>query len=186
MLDFLSKPWPWYISGPLLGLMVPVLLLTSNKPFGVSSSLRHICAAVFPGKPEYLKYKWKEKSWSLVMMLGVIIGALLAVFFLDGNRAPLLSDSATAMFALWGLDPASALQPAEVFSLSALGSPAAFVSLIAGGFLVGFGTRYSNGCTSGHAIMGISMLNPGSIIATISFFAGGTLVSNFIVPLLFH
>lgn len=184
MLSFITEPWPWYISGPLLGLMVPILLLTSNKAFGVSSSFRHICAAVLPFKPKYLKYEWKKSIWSLVMMLGVVCGAVIAVLFLDGNETPKLSSAAVKMFTSWGVT-INSLQPAEVFAVSSILTLPALVSLIVGGFLIGFGTRYANGCTSGHAIMGLSLLNPGSLAATISFFAGGILVSNFIVPLLF-
>ncbi|MBI9106974.1 MAG: YeeE/YedE family protein [Spirochaetales bacterium] len=184
MLDLLRGPWPWFISGPLLGLMVPLLLFTGNKQFGVSSSLRHICTAIFPLKADYFKYKWKDYLWSLVLVAGTIVGAFFAVVFLDGDSAPAVSEAAKSMFAQWGLKEIDGILPAEIFSVQNLLSLPTLLMLGVGGFFIGFGTRYGNGCTSGHAIMGLSLLNPGSLAAVISFFAGGIIVSNFIIPLL--
>jgi len=184
MLDILKGAWPWFISGPLIGLMVPLLLFTGNKQFGVSSSLRHICTAVLPLQAEYFRYKWKDYLWSLMLVAGVIIGAFIAVFFLDGNSTPGVSEAAKIMFAEWGLKEIDGILPAEIFSLDNLLSLPTLLMLGLGGFFIGFGTRYGNGCTSGHAIMGLSLLNPGSLAAVISFFAGGIIVSNFIIPLL--
>jgi hypothetical protein len=166
--------------------MVPLLLLSSNKHFGVSSSFRHACAAAFPKlRISYLRYNWKDESWSLVMMAGVIAGAALAVIFLGGNRMPGISEGAREMFLGWGLSDFSTLQPAEIFAPSRFGDPRNLIMLLGGGFMVGFGTRYGNGCTSGHAIMGLSLLSLGSLVATASFFLGGLLVSNIVVPALF-
>ncbi|MFP4431079.1 MAG: YeeE/YedE family protein [Spirochaetota bacterium] len=185
IIELLRQPWPWYASGPLLGLMVPILLLSSNKHFGVSSSFRHICAAALPkARLSYLRYDWKEESWSLAMVVGVVAGAAMAVLILGGNRMPGISDEARRMFASWGISEFSSLQPTEIFSLESLADPRYLIMLLGGGFLVGFGTRYGNGCTSGHAIMGLSLLSFGSLVATVSFFAGGLLVSNYLVPLI--
>ncbi|MDZ7852586.1 MAG: YeeE/YedE thiosulfate transporter family protein [Halomonas sp.] len=68
--------------------------------------------------------------------------------------------------------------------MSRFGDPRNLIMLLGGGFLVGFGTRYGNGCTSGHAIMGLSLLSFGSLVATVSFFLGGLLVSNLVLPAL--
>ncbi len=185
IIELLRQPWPWYVSGPLLGLMVPILLLSSNKQFGVSSSFRHLCAAAFPKlRISYLRYNWKEEAWSLVMVAGMVVGAAIAALVLGGNRMPAISDEARRMFASWGLSEFSALQPTEIFSLGSLADPRYLIMLLGGGFLVGFGTRYGNGCTSGHAIMGLSLLSLGSLVATLSFFAGGLVVSNYLVPLI--
>lgn len=185
MIEWLSQPWPWYISGPLLGLMVPLLLLSSNRHFGVSSTFRHACAAAFPKlRVSYLRYNWKEESWSLVMVAGVIAGAAIAVLFLGGDRMPAVSEEARRMFVSWGLGAFDGLQPAELFAPAGLGDPRNLIMLLGGGFLVGFGTRYGGGCTSGHAVMGLSLLSFGSLVATLSFFIGGLLVSNFVVPAL--
>ena len=77
MIEFLKQPWAWYVAGPLIGLMVPVLLIIGNKTFGISSSLRHICAACIPGKIPFFSYKWKKEAWNLVLVTGVLFVALL-------------------------------------------------------------------------------------------------------------
>ena len=183
MWEAITGPWPWYVSGPLLGLMVPILLIVGNKNFGISSTFRHICAATIPTKAAYFRQdNWRASAWNLVMALGVVLGALVAVVFLGGDRAPQVSSGAVALFASWDVAAPSALQPAEIYGAEGVFTARALVSLIAGGFLVGFGTRYANGCTSGHAIMGLSLLNVGSFVATLGFFAGGVVVSNFVLP----
>ena len=182
MWQAITSPWPWYVSGPLVGLMVPILLLIGNKEFGISSSLRHICAVALPAKTGYFAYNWRDYAWSLLLVGGVILGALIAVFVLDGDRGPAVSEATLALLTEWGIGSPSGLQPAEIFSSAGAFSARGLVSLLAGGFLVGFGTRYANGCTSGHAIMGLSLLKPGSLVATLGFLAGGIVVSNFVLP----
>ena len=184
MIDFLSQSWPWYVAGPLLGLMVPLLLFIGNKQFGISSSLQHICTVTMKPNADYFKYDVKEKGWSLHLAAGVIIGAAIAALFLDGTQAPAITDAARDMFAAWGLSGATGLMPPELFALESLVSLPTLIALLLGGFLVGFGARYANGCTSGHAIMGLSLLNLGSLVAVIGFFIGGLIVSNFVVPAL--
>lgn len=182
MVAFLSQSWPWYVTGPLLGLMVPLLLVLGNKQFGVSSSLQHICAATMPLKADYFRYNWKDQAWNLALVVGVIAGAVIAVVVFDGNSAPAISQRAHELFASWGLATADSLQPGELFLPANLFSARTLVSLLFGGFLVGFGARYAGGCTSGHAVMGLSLLNLGSLVAVIGFFIGGLLVSHFVVP----
>ena len=183
MWEAIIGPWPWYVSGPLLGLLVPILLVLGNKNFCISSTLRHICAAVLPLKAGYFRYDWREEAWNLVLALGVVAGAVLSVVALGGDRAPEVTPAALELFESWGVAAPTAMQPAEIYSFPGALSLRALVSLILGGFLVGFGTRYANGCTSGHAIMGLSILNPGSLVATLGFFAGGVIVSNLVLPL---
>ena len=183
MIEFLSQSWPWYVTGPLLGLMVPLLLVLGNKEFGISSSLRHICAAALPSKAEYFRYDWRDGAWNLVLVGGLVVGAVIATVWLDGGSAPAISDGARELFSAWGIESVTELQPREVFALENIMTPTALVSLVLGGFLVGFGARYANGCTSGHAIMGLSLLNLGSLVAVIGFFIGGLLVSHLVVPL---
>ncbi|MFP4510529.1 MAG: YeeE/YedE family protein [Spirochaetaceae bacterium] len=183
MIEAITGPWPWWVSGPLLGLMVPMLLLLANKQFGVSSSLRHICAAVLPvRKAKYFDYDWKASSWNIALVAGVVAGAAIAVLFLNGDASPDVSNSARELFASWGLSAPEALQPAEIFGGSSLGSAATWIILIGGGFLVGFGARYANGCTSGHAIMGLSLLSVGSLVAVVGFFIGGLTMAHLILP----
>jgi uncharacterized membrane protein YedE/YeeE len=185
MIELLQADWPWFVSGPLLGLMVPLLMLFTNEHFGISSSFRHVCAAALPLRADYFRYNWKEKSWSLSLVAGTIVGAVIAAGLLGGNEAPNVSAEARALFSSWGVSLGDSLQPAEIFGTENFFSARNLLLLGLGGFFVGFGTRYGNGCTSGHAIMGLSLLNLGSLAAVISFFAGGLLVSNFILPLVF-
>jgi uncharacterized membrane protein YedE/YeeE len=82
----------------------------------------------------------------------------------------------------WGLDTSTGLLPPEVFNWTTLFTSKGFFIIIVGGFLVGFGTRYGGGCTSGHGILGLSALQWPSLVATMSFFLGGILFSHFVLP----
>ncbi len=185
-MEWLTQPWPWYVAGPIIGLIVPLLLYIGNKQFGVSSSLRHACAACFPGKISFFQYDWKsEGMWNLVLILGVIIGGFLGGFVFKNPEPIAISASTIADLQNLGLTDFSGFVPSEVFSWSNLGSLQGIIMLVLGGFLVGFGSRYAGGCTSGHAISGISNLQLASLIAVIGFFAGGLIVTHLIYPLIF-
>ncbi|MFZ5554732.1 MAG: YeeE/YedE family protein [Bacteroidota bacterium] len=188
-MEFFTQPWPWYITGPLIGLMVPVLLLAGNKHFGISASMKHICAACIPNNLSFFKYEWKKETWNLLLAAGIILGAFIAGHFLQNNEPVILSEGAKELFKEWRLETSSAseklLAPAEIFSWNSFLSWTGWVFMALGGFFVGFGTRWANGCTSGHAIMGLSLLNPGSLIAVIGFFIGGLFISHFILPYIF-
>jgi uncharacterized membrane protein YedE/YeeE len=161
MLEWLLEPWPWYISGPLIGLTVPLLLLLTGNNFGISSSLRHIGAACAPRlKLPYLSqgYNWRDHIWSIIFAGGVVVGAFIGNFLLSAEP--------------------------QTFLPAALISWKGALILFAGGLLIGFGTRYADGCTSGHTIMGISALSWPSLVATIFFFVGGLLSTWLLMPLL--
>lgn len=184
MFEFLVQPWPWYVSGPLIGLMVPLLLLIGNKPFGISSSLKHICAMCVPVQIRFFNYDWKKESWSLIYVLGILTGGLLAGYVFK-NPAPVsLSEQAIADLKGMGITAFDGLIPSDIFNLEALGSIKGFLMMVIGGFLVGFGTRYANGCTSGHTITGLSALSGASLVATLCFFAGGLAMAWLILPLI--
>ncbi|HXH18259.1 MAG TPA: YeeE/YedE thiosulfate transporter family protein [Chitinophagales bacterium] len=184
-LEFISQPWSWYAGGIGIGLMVPVLLLAGNKHFGMSSSLRHICAACIPIKTAYFNYDWKEHSWNLMLATGVVIGGFIATKFLSSPQSIAISANTKAALAGLGINDFSGYVPAELFSLKNLLTLKGLALMVAGGFLVGFGTRYANGCTSGHSIMGLSLLNLGSLVATLGFFAGGLLMTYLFLPVIF-
>ncbi len=182
LLEFVRKPWPWWIAGPLIGLTVPALLLAGNKAFGISSSLRHICAACLPAGIPVFQYEWKKESWNLFFAGGIVIGGWIAVQFLSGNQAIPLDPAMVDWLHEQGIHDLSGLLPADIFSFRTLITVRGLLFFIVGGFLVGFGTRYAGGCTSGHAIMGISSLQWPSLVATASFMAGGFFMTWLILP----
>ncbi|MCP4426333.1 MAG: YeeE/YedE family protein [Chloroflexi bacterium] len=149
MWDKILQPWPWYVAGPLIGLMVPTLLLLAGRTFGLSSSFRHIGAICLPKtKVPYIKNNnWRDSIWQLLMVGGVAIGGFIANYLLSTEPVAFLPDHYY--------------------------SGGGVIKLIIGGILVGFGTRYANGCTSGHSIMGLANLRWPSLVATIGFFIGG-------------
>jgi uncharacterized membrane protein YedE/YeeE len=161
MMDVLTKPWPWYVAGPIIGLFVPALLLLGNRQFGVSNSLRHLCAAVAPGRVAYFRYDWRRSGlWNLAFLAGIVIGGFAA----SAIAGPL------------------ALVPPEVFTWSALLTARGFLIMVGGGFLVGFGTAYAGGCTSGHGVLGLASFQLPSLVAVAGFFAGGLVCTWFILP----
>jgi hypothetical protein len=184
MIELLSQPWAWYVAGPLIGLIVPLLFILGNKSFGISSSMRHICAACVPANVKFFKYDWKKEAWNLYFVAGLFLGALLVtLFFL--NLSPIsIHPSLAEELAQYGITDLSNLVPKQLFSWENVLTLKGFLMMIVGGFLVGFGARYAGGCTSGHAIMGLSTLQLPSLIATISFMVGGFLMANFILPLI--
>lgn len=184
MIAFLSEPWPWYVVGPIIGLFVPGLLLVGNKSFGLSSSLKHICAVCLPANIPFFKYDWRKESWNLFFVAGIVVGAWIAVTFLHGNDMPDINPATIKALQQEGITVYSALLPVEIFDARHIFSVRGFIFLIAGGFLVGFGTRYANGCTSGHSIFGIATLQWPSLVATCCFMLGGFLTSWLLIPYL--
>lgn len=182
MLEILKQPWPWYVAGALIGLIVPALLLLGNKHFGISANLRHACAACFPANIKFFKYNWKKEIWNLFFVGGILIGAFLATQFLTNPEPVKVAPALLAELKGYGIVDHAKVLPRELFGLEALFSLRGLIMLVGGGFLVGFGTRYAGGCTSGHSIMGISNLQVSSMIATASFMAGGFLMANAILP----
>lgn len=185
MMAFASGPWPWYVAGPAIGLFVPTLLIVGNRVFGVSSSLRHMCSAVLPGKLDYFRYNWKPGGlWNLLFVAGILLGGILASHWGGSENVAISGQTRLALTRL-GIHDFSGLAPRELFTWSALLTLKGFVSIVLGGFLVGFGTAYAGGCTSGHAISGLADLQLASLIAVAGFFAGGLLATYCILPLIF-
>lgn len=178
----LIQPWPWYVAGPLIGLLVPILLLLGNQQFGVSGSLRTLCAAILPARAEFFRFDWKRAgAWNLAFVAGIVIGAALATQLL-GTTTPAVSPGTKDALGALGIN-VSGLVPAEMFSWSSLLTLRGVICIVAGSFLVGFGTAYAGGCTSGHGITGLATLQLPSLVAVIGFFAGGLLAKFVILPL---
>ena len=182
MFEILKHPWPWYVAGPLIGLTVPALLMMGNKPFGISSSLRHICAAAIPSKIPYFQYDWKREMWNLFFVAGVLIGGFIAAQYLSDPAPVHVNDKLKTELTGYGITNYEQMVPADIFNFPALFTLRGFIMMVIGGFLVGFGTRYAGGCTSGHSITGISNLQMPSVIATCCFMVGGFITANFILP----
>jgi uncharacterized membrane protein YedE/YeeE len=183
-IEWISQPWPWYVAGPLIGLLVPLLLIIGNKSFGISSNLRHICAACVPANIPFFKYDWKKEIWNLFFVFGIFLGGMIAAFFLANPDPVAIAPKVATELASYGITNTEGTVPKQLFNWQSLLTLKGIIIMVAGGFLVGFGTRYAGGCTSGHAIMGISTLQLPSVIATCCFMAGGFLFANFILPLI--
>lgn len=186
MPEAISQPWPWYVAGPLIGLVVPILLLVGGKVFGVSSNLRHICAATLPGGLDFLKYDWKRVgAWNLTFVAGTLIGGFLAVLFVPVAGVEIGVSAATkADLRELGITDFTGLVPSQFISWGGLASLPGLVMILGGGFLVGFGARYAGGCTSGHAISGLADLQSASLVAVIGFFVGGLIITHLVLPLI--
>lgn len=180
----MQQPWPWYVAGPLIGLTVPALLILGNKNFGISSSLRHICASCMPANIPFFKYNWRKEVWNLFFVFGIFVGGIItAMFFTNPNPIEVHPNLAKEL-ASYGITDFRNLVPSELMNWESLFTLRGLVMMVGGGFLVGFGTRYAGGCTSGHSIMGIANLQLPSLIATISFMLGGFLMANVLLPII--
>ena len=185
-MEYILNPWPWYVSGPLLALVMAILLYF-GKTFAMSSNLATLCSMGGAGNfIDFFKPDWKERKWNLTVVFGAILGGFVAKFFLS-NETPIDLNKKTVqeLNILGFTDAGKTLVPNEIFGLDVLTSTHGLMILIVGGLLIGFGTRYAGGCTSGHAITGLSSLQKPSLVAVIGFFIGGLIMTNFIIPYIF-
>lgn len=182
MIELLKQPWSWYVAGVAIGLIVPALLILGNKHFGISSNFRHVCAACFPGNIKFFKYDWKKEVWNFFFAGGILIGAVIASQLLANPQSVKINPQLATELAGYGITDTTNMVPKQLFSFENLLSVKGFIMLIGGGFLVGFGSRYAGGCTSGHAIMGLSNLQWPSLVATIMFMIGGFIMANLLLP----
>ena len=184
-MEFIYNPWPWYVAGPIIA-MIMVLLIVFGKSFGMSSNLRTICAIAGAGKySDFFKYEWKNQIWNLVLVLGAVIGGFIAHNYMMIDYSIDLNHKTIDELQSLGIkNPGSSYMPDELFGLEALSSLYGWIYLIFGGILIGFGTRYAGGCTSGHAISGLSNVQLPSLIAVIGFFIGGLLMTHLMLPYL--
>ncbi len=185
-MEWIMEPWPWYVAGPLIALTLFMLLLVGRQ-FGMSSNLRTACSAMGAGKAaDFFKFDWKKERWNLTVVAGAIIGGFIASNYLSDNTVQINPKTARQLAQDYNIESAGkAYLPPEIFSTENLTDPKIILILLAGGFMVGFGARYAGGCTSGHAISGLSNLQLPSLIAVIGFFIGGLVMINFIYPLIF-
>ncbi|NAS31508.1 YeeE/YedE family protein [Flavobacteriaceae bacterium R38] len=185
-MNFIYEPWPWYISGPMITFIM-FLLLIVGKRFGMSSNLRTICTICGAGKTsKFFQFDWKSQRWNLLVIFGIVIGGYIALNFLSNDTSVKLNPSVVSKLNAMGFaDAGNNYMPAQLFENHAFRDYKSLLLLIIGGFLVGFGARYAGGCTSGHAISGLSNLQKPSLIAVIGFFTGGLIMVHLIFPLIF-
>ena len=186
MIEFLTQPWPWYFGGAVISIVL-FLLLWTGKSFGMSSNLRTLCSMMGAGKKSTLfQFDWKAQQWNLIVAIGVIVGGFLASNYIAKDSTVAISQKTIDQLVAMGIqDAGKSFAPQIFFSNIAFTDLKSLIILILGGFLVGFGARYAGGCTSGHAISGLSNLQLPSLIAVIGFFIGGLFINHFILPLLF-
>ena len=182
-MEWIFNPWPWYIGGPMIALIM-FLLLYFGKNFGMSSNLRTFCTICGAGKSnEFFNFDWKTQQWNLMVSAGAIIGCALAAHFLSTDSSVAIHpDTITKLQDLNINSAGVSYLPEELFSIQALMQPKVLLILSIGGFLVGFGARYAGGCTSGHAISGLSNLQLVSLYAVIGFFIGGLFMNHLLLP----
>lgn len=185
-MDLIFGTWHWSISGFLIG-MIMLLLTYFGKSFGMSSNLRTMCSMAGAGKfSDFFKMDWREQKWSLAVVLGAIVGGFIAYHFISNGTGVNLNTDTISQLQTLGIDaPNGKLMPNAIFSVEMLQSPKGFAILMLGGLLIGFGTRYAGGCTSGHAISGLSNFQLPSLVAVIGFFIGGLAMAHFILPIIF-
>lgn len=181
--NILLNPWEWYVTGPLIALTMFAFLFL-GKSFGVSSFLRTICAMGGAGRiSEFFRFDWKSEVWGIVALTGMIIGGYLGANYLSDTTSINLNPKTVARLEAVGLEtPGDTYLPDELFSSEAMQTPKGLLILITAGLLIGFGSKYAGGCTSGHAISGLSNLQLPSLIAVIGFFIGGLIAAHFILP----
>ncbi|MEQ8906751.1 MAG: YeeE/YedE thiosulfate transporter family protein [Pseudomonadales bacterium] len=185
-MEFISQPWPWYVAGPLIALIMLSLLL-SGKRFGLSSNLRSMCAIMGAGKHcEFFDFNWKAQSWNLVFVVGLMAGGLIASQWMDVDSVHISQETIAELKEMGVSNPGQSIVPSELFSWDNLLTIKGLIVVVSGGFLVGFGARYAGGCTSGHAISGLSDLQLPSLIAVIGFFIGGLAITYFVTPFLLN
>lgn len=185
MLELIKQPWHWAVAGTLIGLIVPALLLIGNKKLGVSSSMRHLCAICIPKNIPFFKYDWKKEIWNLFFVVGILLGGFIAAQFLTNPNEIVITETTKEILAEYGITDFSQSMPIQIFSVENIFTLRGFFFFVVGGFLVGFGSRYAGGCTSGHSIMGLATFQLPSLIATCCFMIGGFFTANVILPIIF-
>jgi uncharacterized protein len=185
MISFISQPWPWYVSGlAIAGIMT--LLIFFGKTFGFSSNLSTICSMLGAGKrASFFAFDWKREKWNLWFLVGAVIGGYIATHWLQSPQPLQLSPATIADLQKLHIPFDGKLEPGSLFNFQFLGTWRGLVLFLGGGFLIGFGTRYAGGCTSGHAISGLSNLQLPSLVAVIGFFIGGLMITHLLFPFIF-
>nr|WP_068886887.1 YeeE/YedE thiosulfate transporter family protein [Pedobacter panaciterrae] len=185
MLELIKQPWPWYTSGLAISFIM-VILIFFGKSFGFSSNLRTMCSMLGAGKwVSFFNFDWKAQRWNLLFLIGSVIGGFISANWLQSDAPLNLSQATIHDLQKLNIKFDGNIVPSQLFNWGFLATGKGLLIFLGGGFLIGFGTRYAGGCTSGHAISGLSNLQLPSLIAVIGFFIGGLVMTHLIFPLLF-
>ena len=182
-MELIRTPWPWYVVGPAIGLIVLALLVVGNRAFGVSSNLRHLCAIASPRRIAFFRYDWwRTGRWNLAFAAGILAGGWIAGRWLTTPEPIQISARTRADLTAIGVRSFDGLVPSEIGDLASLETLGGLVLVIGGGLLIGFGTAYAGGCTSGHGVTGLATFERASLLAVMAFFAGGLLGTHLLLP----
>ena len=186
MIEVLKEPWPWYVAGPIIAFVYTQLALF-GKSFGVSASLRAACSMAGAGKNiSFFNFNWRSQTWNFMFIIGSIIGGFIASQYLANDEPMQLSESTVAALNSINIESyKSGIYPEELLNWEALFTLKGFIFMVIGGILIGFGSRWAGGCTSGHAISGLANLQLPSLIAVVGFFIGGMIMTFFLIPIIF-
>ena len=185
-MNIIFQPWPWYVAGPLIALSM-YLMFYFGKKFGVSSNLETVCAMGGAGRfVDFFKFDWRKHKWHMVFVVGLIIGGFISDQLLTPDQTVAINPQTVEDLSEIGFSNAGATYlPDEIYSVKNILSIKGFLILLVAGILVGFGSRYAGGCTSGHGIVGLSSLSKESFIAVGGFFIGGLIMTWLILPYIF-
>jgi len=185
-MNIIFQPWPWYVAGPLIALSM-YLMFYFGKKFGVSSNLETVCAMGGAGRfVDFFKFDWRKHKWHMVFVVGLIIGGFISDQLLTPDQTVAINPQTVEDLSEIGFSNAGATYlPDEIYSVKNILSVKGFLILLVAGILVGFGSRYAGGCTSGHGIVGLSSLSKESFIAVGGFFIGGLIMTWLILPYIF-
>jgi len=187
LIQFISQPWHWAVSGAAIALVL-ALMTWMGRSFGVSTTFKAFCSAAGGGKvSDFFKMDLKEEFWRIAFVIGGVIGGYIATHFLQSPEPVAISPETVDYLATIGINYPEAdakglgFVPTSLFNFESLSG---ILMAVGGGFLVGFGARYGDGCTSGHAISGLAHMQLPSLITVIGFFIGGLAMTHFIFPFL--
>ena len=183
LIEFIQQPWPWYVAGTIIAIVMFALLYFGNS-FGLSANFRNMCSMLGGGRScDFFDFYWRKQTWNLLFLAGTVIGGFIAHQYLMPDATIAISEATVADLQALGIaNPGEGIVPQDLFSFESLFSLKGLTMFVVGGFLVGFGTRYAGGCTSGHAISGLSDLQPASLVAVIGFFIGGLVMTHLLLP----
>lgn len=151
-------PIHWALAGAAIGAITLLLLWTTNRRLGISTTYENLCSLV-SSLPYFRRKELQGRGrWRLQFGLGLVLGGAVSALA-AGGWAPIQDLGMFDRVVGWGL-----------------GGKLAW--MFAGGLLIGLGTRVADGCTSGHGVFGLANREKASLVAVAVFLGTGILVAN--------